>query len=305
MAKTEEDLEKSREIRAQVISKYGEVPTSVWEKLYDKNEAGIIEFEERKQQKIAVKKHEKMDYDKTNSKLVEAFSMSSQNVRGTSENSGLSTFPPKLVRRVVNFYSNINDTILDPFAGHNSRMQVTYLQNRNYIGYDISHKFMEFNKAVAKEITEGALLTSDNTIILREQSSEKLIEEDNSIDLVFTSPPYYKIEFYTDEKEQMYYSKDYDEFLSRMKVVIMECHRVLKQGKFCVFNINDFRYENKFYTYHCDIVRLFKEVGFKLHDIVVVKWNSAIGACFASQVEERKVTAKIHEYLIVGKKCVE
>ena len=302
MPKTLEDLEKSRKIRAEVISKYGEVPTSVWEGLYDKNEKGIIEYEERKQQKIALKRHEKMDYDKTSKKLVEAFSMSSQNVRGTSENSGLSTFPPKLVERVVKFYSEPGDTVLDLCAGHNSRLQKTYELGRNYIGYDPSHKFMEFNRKVAKEITEGALFASNNTIILREQSSEKLVEEDNSIDLIFTSPPYFCLEFYGDEPEQLGLSKDYPTFLSRMRTIIAEGYRVLKQDKFCVFNINDFRYEGKFYTYHCDIVRLFEEVGFKLHDIVIVKWNSSIGACFASQVESRKVCAKIHEYLICGQK---
>jgi len=306
MPKTIEDLKKSRKIRKQFISKYGEILTSVWENLYNKFKDGIFQYDERKQDKVALKRHEKMNYDKTNPELIEAFSMSSKNVRGTSEEAGLSTFPPKLAERVIKFYSELNDTILDPFAGHNSRMQVAYQLNRNYIGYDVSHKFMEFNRKVVKEIVgeglQNQLFTSDNKIILREQSSEKLLESDNSIDCIFTSPPYYKIEFYTSEPEQLFYSKTYDEFLQRMKTIIKECYRVLKNNKFCIFNINDFRYNNKFYTYHCDIVRLFEEVGFRLWDIIIIKWNSSIAACFASQIEERKVCGKMHEYLIVGKK---
>ena len=48
--------------------------------------------------------------------------------------------------------------------------------------------------------------------------------------------------------------------------------------------------------------KIFEEVGFTPWDCIVIKWHGAIGACFASQVEDRKICAKQHEYLVVGKK---
>lgn len=307
VAKTHEDLKKSREIRRQIINKYGCVPTSIWEGTYN-HDIEVIEYEERKRDVIGDKRHATMDYDKTDKELVKAFGASARTVRGTSEDSIMSTFPPNLVKRVVEFYSEPGDTVLDPMAGHNSRMQMTHQCGRNYIGYDISKKFMEFNRDVASKITgqgeQGTLITSPYTITLREQSSEKLVEADNSVDLCFTSPPYYKVEYYTDEPEQMYFSKDYDDFLSRIEKVVAENYRVLKAGKYCVWNINDFRYGNRFYAYHSDIIKIFHKVGFRLWDCIIVKWPSSIGACFASQVEDRKTTAKMHEYIIVGKKVL-
>lgn len=301
MPKDLESLKKSRQIRKEVLSRYGTVPTSVWDIKYEKNDA-IIEYDERKQQAIAKKKHEKMNYDKTSSSLNKAFSMSSQNCRGTSEESGLSTFPPDLVRRSVLFYSKENDTVLDPFAGHNSRMQMTHYLNRNYIGYDVSHKFMEFNRSVAEKILKNNVFSGSNTITLKENSSENIDEPDNSVDFIFTSPPYYKVEYYTDEPEQLYFCKDYDTFLEKMQLIVNQCYRVLKPNCYIAFNVNDFRMNSQFYPYHCDIAKAFTNANFKLWDIVIVKWKSAIGACFASQVEERKITAKSHEYLIIGKK---
>lgn len=300
MPKDLESLKKSRQIRKEVIDKYGDVPTSVWEPSFLKK--GISQFSERTQHNVALKRHAKMKYDKTNKDLVDAFSMSSKNVRGKSNEDALSIFPPDLVRKTVRYYSERLNTVLDPFAGHNSRMQATFQCDRNYIGYDISKIFMEFNRKVALEATKNVLFKPEVSITLHEQSSESLVEKDSSVDLVFTSPPYYNVEYYGNEPEQMYFSKDYQTFLDRMQVVVNECHRVLKPNKYCVFNINDFRANNQFFTYHCDIVTLFKKAGFKLHDIIIVKWPSAIGACFASQVEDRKVTAKSHEYLVVGKK---
>jgi len=177
---------------------------------------------------------------------------------------------------------------------------------RNYIGYDVSKEFMAFNREVKEQITgkgkQLAMFSPKATITLREQTSEHLEEKDESIDMCFTSPPYFDIEYYGDEPEQLGYNKEYGDFLQGIRSVINECYRVLKIGKYCIFNVNDFRKEGIFYPYHCEIVKLFQNVGFHLHDIIIVKWASSIGACFASQIESRKITSKAHEFLIVGRK---
>lgn len=296
MPKTKEDLLKSKAIRENVINKYGEVLTSVWEMDYSIGKS-ITEYG-RKQHEVALGRHKKMSYDKN---LHEYFSMSSQNVRG--KNGGLSTFPPALVKRVLEYYTEKGEIVLDPSAGHNSRMEATFLLERNYIGYDVSKPFMDFNREIATKLLNNPFgFKGGITIELIEHTSEYLDQNDNSMDLVFTSPPYWRIEDYGDEPDQLGKSETYEEFLDRLKSCISEGHRVLKPGKFCVINVNDFRYNNEFYPYHSDIISLYRDVGLKLWDVIIIKWKSAIGAAFASQVEDRKVTAKAHEYLIVGRK---
>lgn len=314
MAKDNESLEKSREIRAKVLAKYGFIPTSIIEPDYSWGKH-VIELDCRKQQTKSAEKHSRMSYNiktyetqsgeiKQFNQTLDAFSMSSQNVRG--KQSGVSTFPPDLVRFVTEFYSEKNETVLDPTCGHNSRMQVVFELSRNYIGYDVSVAFMSFNEKVKQELfgksTQGVLFVPQNTITLHLQSSEHMVEQNESVDLVFTSPPYFSIEWYGDEPEQLGKSKTYKDFLLRMKQILSECYRVLKPNKFCVFNVNDFRMENKFYPYHADIMYLMRFVGFDLHDVLVVKWKSCIGQAFASQIEDRKICAKAHEYLIISRK---
>lgn len=198
MGKTPEDLEKSRQRRAEVIKIWGDVPTSVWNVDYSWGKS-TIEFG-HKQQEVAEEKHKKMKYNlKTfetqNGKTVtfneqlDAFSMSSQNVRGKS--GGLSTFPPDLCRKIVTYYSEEGETILDPCCGHASRLETVHKLNRHYIGYDVCHEYILFCEEVKKKITENQLFPSPYSITIREQSSEKMVEEDNSIDLVMTSPPYW------------------------------------------------------------------------------------------------------------------
>lgn len=313
MAKTMEDLAASRERRKIIINKYGFVPCSVLELDYGWGKH-IIELEGRKQDNVAAEIHKTMKYGDTSTlgeskknaptkaELHKAFGMSSKNIRGK----GLSTFPPSLARFIVDFYSEPGELVVDPCCGHNSRMQVTYELGRHYVGYDVSKEFMKFNYEVKKEIMgegkQGMMFTPNASITLREQSSEKMVEADNSVDMIYTSPPYWDLEFYGEEPEQLGYKKSYIDFLLGVVKIAGECHRILKKGRCCIFNINDFRKDGEFYCYHADIISMFKTIGFKIQDIIIVKWASAMGHCFASQIEDRKITAKFHEYLIVGRK---
>ena len=112
------------------------------------------------------------------------------------------------------------------------------------------------------------------------------------------------MEFYDDGPEQLGYNHTYKDFMSGIERILAESYRVLKPNRYCAFNINDFRKDGQYYMYHADVARAMEKVGFKLWDIIIVPWKSCIGACFASQIEERKITAKKHEYVVVSKKVV-
>jgi DNA modification methylase len=302
MAKDVASLVDSRKAREEIIRKFGgdDVLKSIWKTTYT-NQKNIIDID-KTQNAVAKERHSKMDYDKS---LYKVFAASSKSVRG--ESGGLSIFPADICRRLVLLFSDEGDTVLDPCAGHNSRMQMTWNCNRNYIGYDVSKEFMEFNRGV-RDILLGdgdqgkLLIESPATITLHEQSSEKMNEPDNSVDFVLTSPPYWDIEFYGKEEEQLGFGKTYEEFLAGLGRVISESFRVLKPGKFAVYNINDFRKNGKYYCYHSDLAKLAIDAGYVYHDIIILEWPASLGACFATQVINRKSTAKSHEYLMVFKK---
>jgi DNA modification methylase len=122
----------------------------------------------------------------------------------------------------------------------------------------------------------------DSEILLKETPAE-------SIDLVFTSPPYYnaRVEYadYT----------DYEDYLSKMRRVIRECHRVLNDGRFFVINISPViirrssrNESSRRIALPFDFHRLFIEEGFDfVDDIVWVKpegagWATGRGRRFAA-----------------------
>lgn len=295
MAKDLNSLEKSRDRREEINAKYGFIPVSIM--LADKSDKSMdLEAEDRCYENYTAADREK------HGKLYDVFSISSRSVRAGA----LSRYPQNIGRYLVKMYSNEGDTVLDPFAGHNSRMELVYKLGRNYIGYDISHKFMETNQKISKEIMGGGvqpdLFISDNTIKLVEGDSRNIDLNGDLVDMVLTSPPYWNIEYYGDEEGQLGKCKTYNKFMDDMLLVIQKCVDHMKSGTFCCFSINDFRVNGIFYCYHASIIQAFKKVGLLIHDIVIVDFGSAFGAAFASQLEDQRRSAKRHEYVIVGRK---
>ena len=294
----------ARSFREEFIQEVGEVPTSIWKIDYSQN---IFMYDPRGR-KVENNKAmlEKSGLTELNNEMGDAFGMRWRNIRGKEGKDVHSILPYDLMSRIVKFYSKKGDIILDPTMGDMAAQTVTVHLGRGFIGYDVSKKNFDINEDIRKMLMgegEQKLINElKPNITLHFQSSEQIIEEENTIDLVFFSPPYWDIEFYGEEEKQLGYKKTYQEFLQGLGRIVKECFRVLKPGKFITININDFRKGGKFYAYHVDVHNLLLEAGFLLHDCIIVDWGSCFGQCFARRIDETKMTAKKHEYIWVGRK---
>jgi DNA modification methylase len=290
-----EKLQKSREERARIIENLGCIPLSILPIDLKRNKVLHNYITEGTYEKSREKGHEK-----ANKYGIDAFSYSGSGVR----TGGLSTFPVHLAEFIVKFYTDEGDTILSPCCGHITRMTIAHLNNRNFIGYDVSEEFMLANRKVRDELLTDTLFPSEYKIDLHLQDARHMDEvPDESVDLIESSPPYWDIEFYGDEAEQLGKLKTYEGFLMGVKEIMAESYKKLKTGKFIVWIVMDFRKNGKFYTYGADCVQLMKEVGFDIHDMYVYAVGEhPLAASFITQLETQKRTAKMHEHIIVGRK---
>lgn len=212
----------------------------------------------------------------------------------------LSVFPQNVGRTILLFYSQSGDVVVDPFAGHNSRMQLVVTSGRHYVGYDICHRFMQFNRKRAEELRRAF---PNLSIFLHERDSRSLSEtKSESADFTITSPPYYDVEFYGDEPGQLGKAKTYDGFLEGIAKVMVENERVLKRGAFAAWFVNDFRRRRVFHLYHIDIVNIGRAAGLTPHDIAIVDFGPGLRDVFINQALEQKILPKRHEYCIVFRK---
>lgn len=145
--------------------------------------------------------------------------------------------------------------------------------------------------------------------------SEQLLSDtpNESVDLVFTSPPYYNA-----RPEYADYLS-YEEYLLKMKKIIHQCHRVLNEGRFFVMNISPIlirrssRSEaSKRIAVPFDFHKLFIEEGFEfIDDIHWVKpegagWATGRGRRFAADRNPLQYKAvPVTEYILVYRKQTE
>lgn len=142
--------------------------------------------------------------------------------------------------------------------------------------------------------------------------SEEILQElpEESIDLVFTSPPYYNA-----RPEYTEYIT-YEEYLLKMREIIQLCHRVLNEGRFFVMNVSPvlIRRANRSESSRriavpFDMHRIFTEEGFDfIDDIIWMKpegagWATGRGRRFAADRNPLQYKAvPVTEYVLVYRK---
>jgi hypothetical protein len=290
-------LERSRYMRREILKLFGgEVPGSIMvarklsRKSNDTEAAGSYGASETEKMIMTG------DHGQGHVGEVTAFTPSGKGARA----GGLSTFPQNIGRAMVLLYTNPGHVVVDPFAGHNSRMQLCVELCRHYVGYDISKKFMLMNEKLRQKLAEKYPRVG---VKLHCCDSRKLLyTRDEFGDFTITSPPYYNLEYYGDEPGQLGKLPSYAKFIDQLLEVAKENFRVLKHGSYCVWFVNDFRLKGIFFPFHVDTIALLNKAGFRLHDILITDFGPPIGQIFMQTTIGKQILPKRHEYGIVVRK---
>lgn len=148
----------------------------------------------------------------------------------------------RLGEKIKNFYNN----------------EIINKMNSYYVYRQERHK----RKINQKSINHPLLLKGD---------AEKTLKElpEQSIQMIFTSPPYYNAREYSD-----YHS--YEDYLDKIKKVFTACNRVLEDGRFIIVNISPVitkrpgrEFESIRYPIHYDYHKILEESGFYFVDEII------------------------------------
>ena len=163
-----------------------------------------------------------------------------------------------------------------------------------------------------KRNANGLCKTSPLNNIIALGDAEEIIQDfpSESIDLVFTSPPYFNARpEYTDYI-------DYEDYLHKIRKVIQGIHRVLNEGRFFVINVSPVLIRrssrsdsSRRIAVPFDIHRIFVEEGFDfVDDIIWVKpegagWATSRGRRFAADRNPLQYKpVPVTEYILVYRK---
>lgn len=223
--------------------------------------------------------------------LVLASSMNVGNLKGTS------IFDPVLCEVGYRWFSpGEGGLIFDPFAGGSVRGIVAEQLGFRYTGIDLRFEQIEANIENAKEI--GCDLSKINWINDNSLNMDKHIK-DESADLVFTCPPYFDLEVYSDNPEDIS-NMDYDEFAKIYTKILEKSAAKLKNSRFAIVVISDVRDKEGFYRGLCELTKdAYKSAGMKLYNELIL-YNSVASAGMRARrnMRNRKVV-KVHQNVLV------
>jgi DNA modification methylase len=136
--------------------------------------------------------------------------------------------------------------------------EIIYKMKDFYLFKKSQNKF----KQTCSDIIEPTLLVGDCSLSLQNV-------KEKSVKLIFTSPPYYNA------KEYSVY-KSYSDYLSKMKNVLEQCHKVLEDGRFIIINVSPVitkrpgrEFESIRYPIHFDFHKILSDVGFEFIDEII------------------------------------
>ena len=210
-----------------------------------------------------------------------------------------SEFKPDIAERVIEFWSNEGDLMIDPFAGRATRAMVATILKRHYLGYEVVPIYRDF---IMERVSILPNEMRDRVEIRIGDGCELKGLANNVADLIFSCPPYWKLEKYTSIDGQLSDYLNYADFLRRIDIALQNSYRVLKRGCFLCWVVADWFLNGIFYPFHKDVMALAESRGLKLHDVVIIKVYSLFVSISAGQNKRAKRMGKQHEYLIVARK---
>lgn len=194
-----------------------------------------------------------------------------QNSKVYLNKQSVSNFRPTVAKYMYNIFGN-NGTVWDMSCGWGGRLLGFLASNcKKYIGTEPSTltykglmKIKEDYNYIGKEIE------------IHKIGSEIFIPEKNSLDLCFTSPPYFDTEKYSNEDTQSYIKYPTKQLWLEgfLRSAIKNCFTGLKDNRYMIINIANTK-DNK--DLESETIRIALEEGFKLYDTYFLILSSISG----------------------------
>ena len=273
--------------RVDFLKTYGIVPFSIWE------------TEDAKYSNKILKHLKEVRGESTREGTLKSFGGAGTRTKYTATTS---YFNPKLCKIIYSSYCPQNGSIFDPFSSV-VRPYMAKLLDYQYVGCEIRKD--EYDK-IQRIVNDGTLFSTSSVELLNIDC--RTFESEKKFDLVFTCPPYWNLEHYSDNPGDLSDISNYDEFLKEMGAVYAKCSSVMHDESFCCFVVADFRdYSEgrklieRLVPFVSDMIHCGERNGLYLYDKVILKKPLGTAPSRLKLWNNRK-TVRIHEELLVFRK---
>ena len=196
------------------------------------------------------------------------------------------------VARLIRFFTKSGGIVLDPFVGVGSTLKACALEGRRGLGFELNEKYADLARfRIEREVPSDAPFRSLQQVVCGDARDLVPTLDENSVDFVVTSPPYWKIlrkedhkvrqerhaaaldSNYGDDTRDLGNMTDYDAFLQDLTSILDACSVPLKPKKYLAVVVSDFRDKSRFVMFHADLARQLDDRSFSLKGIKILYQN--------------------------------
>lgn len=206
---------------------------------------------------------------------------------------GVSLLDPVMAELVCRWFGFDNCNTFDCFAGDTIFGYVSAYLGNNFTGIELREEQARLNNERVAGMS-ATYINDDGQNVADHLQAE-------SQDLLFSCPPYFDLEKYSDDERDASNQETYEDFIKILETAFCNAIKCLKNDRFAVIVVGDVRDKDKgfYYDFVGDIKDIFKANGVRLYnDIVLIETGASTALRAGRYMESRKV-AKMHQNVLV------
>ena len=178
-------------------------------------------------------------------------------------NNGTSILDPVLSEILIKWFCIDKGNIIDPFAGDTVMGYISGYRGYQFTGIEIRKEQADVNNARVKEFG-GKYINDDGQNILKHV-------KEGTQDMMFSCPPYFDLEVYSDLENDASNQDTYEEFIQIIRNALTDGLKTLKDNRFATIVVGDIRKSDGFYRrFVDDINTIMVQGGAQLYNELIL-----------------------------------
>jgi DNA modification methylase len=207
-------------------------------------------------------------------------------------NNGVSVLDPVL-SEIINLWFGLPDgKTFDPFAGDSVFGYVSATLGQRFTGIELRPEQVEINRKRVKGMRAKYICADGQQVATHIKA--------DSQDLLFSCPPYFDLEVYSDLPNDASNQKDYDDFIKIIQTAFTAAVGCLKKNRFAVITCGDVRGEDgNYYRFPDHIKDIFARNGMQLYgELIMIEAVGSARIKAGGQMKNRK-PVKVHQNVLI------
>lgn len=209
------------------------------------------------------------------------------------DNFGTSLFDPYLALLMLKWFAPKGEcNIFDCFSGDSTIGAMSSKLNHIFTGIELRQEQVDLNNSRLFN-DKSKYICDDGQNVLKHIKPE-------TQDLLFSCPPYFDLEIYSDLPNDASNQETYEDFLKIIEIAFTNSIKCLKNNRFAVIVCGDIRDKKGFYYgFPQDIIQIFKNNGLKLYNEIILADPIGSSALRARKTFRNRKVVKIHQNILV------